>query len=74
MPTTTNKPDKHLLYQYSVQSPGYDWRLWSLSELKDLLEKAGSRKVDVYWKGTDPSNGGGNGVFRLFRRGDDARS
>ena len=52
----------------------YDWRLWSLPELKDLLEEAGFRKVDVYWEGTDQSNGGGNGVFRLSRKGDDAQS
>jgi len=28
----------------------YDWRLWSLPELKELLEEAGYSKVRVYWE------------------------
>lgn len=52
----------------------YNWRLWSLPELKDLLAEAGFTGVDVYWEGTDHINGGGNGVFRHSRKGDDARS
>lgn len=52
----------------------YDWRLWNLPELKDLLAEAGFTGVDVYWEGTDHVNGGGDGVFRLSRKGDDARS
>jgi len=28
----------------------YDWRLWSLPELKELLEEAGFSKVRVYWE------------------------
>ncbi len=52
----------------------YDWRLWNLPELKDLLREAGFEKIDVYWEGTDHSTGEGNGAFRLSRKGDDSRS
>ncbi len=40
----------------------YDWRLWHLPELRDILEDAGFSQVDVYWEGTD-ENGEGDGVF-----------
>ena len=39
----------------------YDWRLWTLPELTELLEETGFRAT-VYWEGTD-RNGEGNGVF-----------
>lgn len=40
----------------------YDWRLWSLPELREILEEAGFRRVTVYWEG-DGEDGGGNGEF-----------
>lgn len=42
----------------------YDWRLWSLAELKDILFEAGFSDVHVYWEGTD-KQGNGNGQFTL---------
>jgi hypothetical protein len=47
----------------------YDWRLWTLPELQELLLEAGFRRVTVYWEGDD-GNGGGNGVFRPDAHGD----
>jgi hypothetical protein len=41
----------------------YDWRMWSLPELRDALRDAGFARVDVLWEGTD-AKGEGNGVFR----------
>ncbi len=41
----------------------YDWRLWSLPELRELLQEAGFGAVEVYWEGTDGDTGEGNGVF-----------
>lgn len=41
----------------------YDWRIWSLPEIRDVLFDAGFKQVDVYWEGAD-KNGEGNGVFR----------
>jgi hypothetical protein len=48
----------------------YDWRLWSLTEVQDLLKEAGFSDVTVYWEGTD-EDGDGNGIFRPVKRGDD---
>jgi SAM-dependent methyltransferase len=31
----------------------YDWRMWSLPELRDLLVEVGFKKVDVWWDGED---------------------
>jgi SAM-dependent methyltransferase len=47
----------------------YDWRLWTLAELRELFVEAGFTTVDVLWEGTDPKTGGGNGVFRKTVRG-----
>ncbi len=33
----------------------YHWRLWTLPELRDLLEEAGFKKSYVYWEGNDAS-------------------
>ena len=31
----------------------YDWRLWTLPELQEILGAAGFRRSTVYWQGTD---------------------
>ncbi|WP_145446173.1 SAM-dependent methyltransferase [Mucisphaera calidilacus] len=39
----------------------YRWRLWSIPEVRDLLEEAGFARVDVYWEGEgDEGEGDGN--------------
>jgi len=40
----------------------YDWRLWSLTELRDLLLEAGFLAADTYWEGST-KDGEGDGVF-----------
>ncbi len=45
----------------------YEWRLWTLPEVRETLLEAGFSRVDVYWEGTDRSTGEGDGVFRLRR-------
>jgi SAM-dependent methyltransferase len=47
----------------------YEWRLWTLAELRELFAEAGFAKIDVLWEGTDHKTGGGNGVFRKTVRG-----
>ena len=42
----------------------YDWRLWTIPEVCELLAEAGFKRVDVYWEGTDEKTGEGNGVYR----------
>lgn len=41
----------------------YEWRLWSLSEIRELLEEAGFRNVTVWWEGTEEDSGEGDGEF-----------
>ncbi|MHC4823043.1 MAG: class I SAM-dependent methyltransferase [Planctomycetota bacterium] len=41
----------------------YSWRVWSLTELRDIMLEAGFAQVDVYWEGTD-KHGEGDGVFK----------
>lgn len=48
----------------------YEWRLWSLPELRELLAEAGFSSSDVYWEGTERETGDGNGVYRKRLRGD----
>lgn len=40
----------------------YDWRMWTLPELRDVLYEAGFKEVEVYWEGAE-EDGTGNGVF-----------
>jgi hypothetical protein len=47
----------------------YDWRLWTIPELREMLEEAGFRRSTVYWEGDD-GRGGGNGVFRPRKVGE----
>ena len=41
----------------------YDWRLWTLPELRDALRDAGYRSSRVWWEGLDPETGQGDGRF-----------
>jgi hypothetical protein len=47
----------------------YDWRLWTLPELQELLVEAGFRDPVVHWEGTS-KDGTGDGVFTPSRRGE----
>ena len=40
----------------------YDWRMWGLTELQDIMREAGFSKVVAYWEGED-GDGGGDGNF-----------
>lgn len=42
----------------------YDWRLWSLQELKEVLLEAGFSDVFIYWE-KDDNEGGGTGDFYI---------
>jgi len=48
----------------------YDWRLWTLPELQEILLEAGFKHVSVYWEGTDKKTGEGDGVWRVSTRGE----
>jgi hypothetical protein len=47
----------------------YDWRLWTIPELREALANAGFRKVTVWWEGSD-ADGGGDGIFRPVQHGE----
>lgn len=42
----------------------YDWRLWTLPEVRDLLEESGFPTVEVYWEEED-KKGEATGEYRL---------
>lgn len=47
----------------------YDWRLWTLPELRELLEEAGFARSFVYWQGED-EEGEPSGNFSIVKRGE----
>jgi hypothetical protein len=47
----------------------YDWRLWTLPELRELMYEAGFANVHVLWEGTDRKTRKGNGIFRRVDHG-----
>ena len=51
----------------------YDWRLYSIPEVRDLLLEVGFKNVTVYWEGTD-EDGEGDGEFKPVTQGEDCES
>jgi hypothetical protein len=51
----------------------YNWRLWSIPELTELLQEVGFSNVDCYWEGTD-KKGNGNGIFKRVRKAESCES
>lgn len=49
----------------------YDWRLWSLPELRDLLHEAGFSHVQPYWERTDRKTNEGTGSYYPAHRAND---
>ena len=52
----------------------YDWRLWSLMEVQDVLREAGFKEVESFWEGTDKDGESGNGIYRKSRRGENCEA
>ncbi len=49
----------------------YEWRFWTLPEIRDVLVESGFSDVVVYWEGTDEGSGGeGDGVWSINKRGE----
>lgn len=48
----------------------YDWRMWSIPEVRDIMEEVGFKSVHVYWEGTD-EDGEGDGEFTRVTEGED---
>ncbi|HHH38107.1 MAG TPA: class I SAM-dependent methyltransferase [Sedimenticola sp.] len=47
----------------------YDWRLWTLPEIRELLMETGFRNITVYWQGWD-EEGEPDGVFEPVNEGE----
>jgi len=48
----------------------YDWRMWTIPEIREAMMEAGFRRTWVYWEGTK-RNGDGNGVFKRAENGEE---
>ena len=48
----------------------YHWRLWTLPEIKEILEEAGFEQVTIYWEGTDEDSKEGDGIYEPADTGD----
>ena len=51
----------------------YDWRMWSLPEVREIMQEVGFKSSHVYWEGSD-SKGHGNGVFTIVKKGEACES
>lgn len=51
----------------------YDWRLWGLAELREILEDAGFKETRAFWEGED-GDGGGDGEFYITNKGENCES
>lgn len=48
----------------------YDWRLWTIPEIREAMMEAGFRHTHVYWEGTT-RKGDGDGKFKRVEKGED---
>lgn len=48
----------------------YDWRIWTIAEIRELMLEAGFKHTHVYWEGYTKS-GDGNGIFKRTETGDE---
>ena len=47
----------------------YDWRMWTIPEVKEIMIEAGFKSVEVFWEGT-ARDGGGSGIFKKIVKGE----
>ena len=71
----TGEMNCHIHFKFPDRSKlkrafSYNWRLWTLPEVRELLAEAGFKRVLVHWEGTDTKSGEGNGVFTPTENGE----
>ena len=49
----------------------YDWRMWSIPEIRDLLDEVGFRKTHVYWQEGGAES---DGDFKRTETGDETEA
>lgn len=74
----TNEAEFYIHFKLKNQSKieklfYYDWRMWTIPELTDLLKEVGFKKPTVYWEG-NTSKGEGNGIFSPTTKGEECDS
>ncbi len=48
----------------------YDWRLWTIPEVMELMTEAGFQDCHVLWEGTDPDTKEGTAIYERTEKGD----
>ncbi|MEC4672599.1 MAG: class I SAM-dependent methyltransferase [Nitrospirota bacterium] len=48
----------------------YDWRMWTIPEVTELMQEAGFQDVHFLWEGTDPETHEGTGIYERSDKGD----
>ncbi len=51
----------------------YDWRMWSIPEIRDIMAEVGFKETVIMWEGTD-DKGEGNGKFKPATKGEHCES
>jgi len=74
----TNEAHFHIHFKVKGQKKtervfSYDWRMWSIPELRELLLEVGFARTHVYWEGTT-KKGEGDGKFTRTEKGEDCQS
>jgi len=46
----------------------YDWRLWTMPEVMELMQDAGFQDVHFLWEGTDPETNEGTGTYHRAKK------
>jgi SAM-dependent methyltransferase len=65
----------HFKYQNKMYNDvfTYDWRMWGIAEIQDLMMDVGFLEAKVYWEGTT-RKGTGNGIFTEQKQGESCES
>ena len=48
----------------------YNWRMWTIPEVTELMQEAGFQDVHFLWEGTDPETHEGTGIYERSTIGD----
>ena len=48
----------------------YDWRLWTMPEIREVLGEAGFARTTAYFEGWDPKTESGTGIFSAAEQAD----
>jgi hypothetical protein len=51
----------------------YDWRMWTIPEVKEIMIEAGFKSTEVFWEGSK-KDGSGNGLFTKITEGEACES